>query len=125
MPFDPDQDSIEFWRGKLLALESEQKAIRRIHGELADELERLGRNVRDLRQDISNLEERANPWRENTEVRNQRRAELESLRVQAENAEVLANAERGKRRQQLAIVAPAIGALLYALAELVRSFVHH
>ena len=105
------------------AWESEQKAIRRIHGELAQEVERLNQALVRLRQGNDQID----PWRETTDIRNQRRQELESLRARArdaDEAETMLAQEKGAFFRKLAIVAPAIGTLLYALSELVRSFVH-
>jgi len=127
MPRDDDdapRSDYAFLEGRLLRVESEQKLIRRIHGELAEEVERLNQAVSRLRKSNDEID----PWRETTDIRNQRRVELESLRARARDAEEAETAlarEKGAFLRRLAIVAPAIGTLLYALAELVRSLVHH
>jgi chromosome segregation ATPase len=114
-----------FLEGRLLRVESEQKSIRRIHGQLADEVERLAISVRKLSEARSHFED---PYRETTDVRNQRRVELESLRVRAkdaERAEIELMQQRTKFTKQLVLLVPAFGAALYAIAEFIRSFAHH
>lgn len=108
---------------RLNKIENEQKAIRHVHGELADEIEKLNATLRRLREENEN-----NPWRENTEVRNHRREELDSLRVRAkdaERAEVELLNQRAKFTRQLVLLVPSFGAVLYALAELIRGLLVH
>jgi hypothetical protein len=113
-----------FLEGRLLRVESEQKAIRRIHGELADQVERLTDAIRRFREE----NDRGDPWRETTDVRNQRRVEIESLRARAKDAEV-AETQLEKEKvlflRRLAILVPSLAALIYAVAEVVRGFVAH
>ncbi len=70
--------------------------------------------IRELRRSLES-KGHINPWDENTQARNLRRAELDSLRADAKRAE--------KLRRKWAVLSPAIAALLFALAELVRSLV--
>ncbi len=127
MPRDPDdveRSDLAYLEGRLLRVESEQKAIRRIHGELSEEVERLNQAVSRLRKGNDEID----PWRETTDVRRQRTIEMESLRArarEADEAQILLEREKGAFLRKLAIIAPAIGTLLYALAEFIRSFVHH
>jgi len=121
---DANRSDYAFLEGRLLRVESEQKAIRRIHGELAQEVERLNQAVGRMRQGNDEID----PWRETTDIRNQRRLEMDSLRARArdaEAAEVELATVRAKFWRQLAVVAPAGAAVLYAIAELVRSLAHH
>lgn len=113
-----------YLEGRVLRLESEQRAIRRIHDHLAEQVEALTIELRKFREDREDLE----PWRETTDVRNQRRAELESLRARArdaDDAEIELQHVRSRFFRQLALLVPAGATLLYALAELVKGLVHH
>ena len=115
-----------FLEGRILRLESEQKAIRRVHGELANEIEKLNAAVKSLREENEKIHD--NPWRETTDIRNYRRQELDSLRVRArdaERAEVELASQKARFVKQLALLVPAFGTVLYAISELVRSFVTH
>jgi hypothetical protein len=113
-----------FLEGRILRLEAEQKSIRRVHGELATEVERLNVALRQLREENDSID----PWRETTDIRNQRRAELDSLRVRAREAdlaEIHLKNEKAVFLRRLAVLAPSLAAVLYGLAELVKSLIHH
>jgi len=103
-------------------LENEQRAIRRVHGRLADEIEKLTQSLARLRE-----ENEKDPWHENTDVRNLR-GQVNSLRVRAEDAEkaeVELMNQKARFTKQLVLLVPSFGAVLYAVAELIRSFLHH
>lgn len=107
-----------------MRVESEQRAIRKIHGELSEQVERLTQSLQRLREE----NERGDSWRETTDIRDQRRVEIESLRARArdaDDAETQLQREKANAVRRLALLAPSLAALLYGLAELVRSFVHH
>lgn len=111
-----------FLEGRILRLESEQRAIRRVHGQLADEIEKLTKSVERLRD-----ENEKNLWNEPTDVRNLRRRELDSLRVRAqdaERAEIELTRLKSKFIKQLILLVPTFGALLFTLVELIRTFLH-
>ena len=122
----PDDESFKsdyaFLEGRILRLESEQRAIRRVHGQLADEVEKLTQALKRLRDENEN-----HPWRETTDVRNMRR-DFDSLRVRAKDAD---RAERELTNQkarfikQMVLLVPSFGTILFALAELIRSFLQH
>jgi hypothetical protein len=121
---DVNPSDYAFLEGRILRVESEQRAIRRIHGELTEEVEKLTLAVRNLREEGAHLE----PWRETTDVRNMRRVEMESLRSRArdaENAETALVEQKTRFTRQLVLLVPAFGAVLYAVAEVIRSFLHH
>jgi predicted RNase H-like nuclease (RuvC/YqgF family) len=113
-----------FLEGRILRIESEQKTLRRIHEGMTEQIESLTQALRRLREENSHWE----PWRETTDVRNMRRVELESLRARAKDADEAENSlarAKGEMVRKIAWLAPALGTLLYALSELIRSFIHH
>jgi len=132
MARDPDDapSDYAYLEGRLLRLESEntrlareQTAIRRIHDHLSEQVEGLTQELRRFREDRG-----GDPWRENTEVRNQRRVEMESLRARArdaDEAESLLAREKALFYRRLGILVPSLAALLYGLVELVKGLVHH
>jgi hypothetical protein len=82
--------------------------VERVRRELIDEMRGIKRSL-----------ERQDPWQETTAVR--------QLRTRA-NAADLAELELHRQRRRsrwLALLSPALAALLYAIAELVRSHVPH
>lgn len=123
-PERPAPSDYAFLEGRILRIESEQKSIRRVHEGLSEQVESLTQSLRRLREE----NERGDSWRETTDVRNRRRVEIDSLRARArdaDDAETQLHLEKAGAWRRLALLAPALGALLYGLAELVRSFVHH
>jgi chromosome segregation ATPase len=120
-----DERTLEYLEGRLMRLESEQKALRRIHGQLSTEIERLNQQVQQLR---AENDRGIDPWHETTDVRNQRRAELDSLRARARNAdqaEMDLILQKARFTKQLVLLVPTFSALLVTLIELIRSLVHH
>lgn len=123
-PERPAPSDYAFLEGRILRVESEQKSIRRVHEGLSEQVESLTQSLRRLREE----NERGDSWRETTDVRNRRRVEIDSLRARArdaDDAETQLQLEKAGAWRRLALLAPALGAVLYGLAELIRSLVHH
>jgi uncharacterized coiled-coil DUF342 family protein len=117
-------DDADWIRGRVMALTAEVERLKQRDRDLRE----LIRGTRDeLVEQIRSIKDGLDDWRETTEVKALRRAELERLRARADDAdqaEYKVQSIRAKARRNVTLLAPAIAGALYALAELAKYLVH-
>ena len=115
-------------RGRVIRIDSDVERLKGRYSDLFDTLEGMrGELIGEIR-GLKDRFDAVTNWEETTEVRQRRRHELERVRLRAEEADLLESrlvSTARHVRRSVPVWSTAVGALLYALAELVRSLVHH